>query len=116
MIGCRLVPESTRWLRMKGRLHEAMALFTKMARVNGREFKNKELQLSTQSHLKISKSTIADLFQPSSVAIYTIIQGAAWCVFSFSILNNCCISNDSFISDNGCIPERSCSVIINESI
>ena len=86
MIDCRLVPESTRWLRMKGRLNEAMALFTKMARVNGREVKNKELQLRAQSHQKISRSTIADLFQPASVAIYTIIQGAAWCVFSFSIL------------------------------
>jgi len=56
-----------------------MAIFTEMARVNGREINNKELQLSSHDQLKMSRSTIADLFQPFSIAIYTIIQGAAWC-------------------------------------
>jgi len=90
-----LIPESTRWLRMKGRVNEAMAIFTEMARVNGREINNKELQLSSHDQLKMSRSTIADLFQPFSIAIYTIIQGAAWCVFSFSISYNSCISDNS---------------------
>ena len=79
----RLVPESTRWLRMKGKLTEAMVIFNKMAKVNGRVLRNEEVIPNSQSQSTISKSTIADLFQPFSIAIYTLIQGAAWCVFYF---------------------------------
>ena len=66
---------------MKGKLNEAMVIFNKMAKTNGKTLKNEELIPNSESQTTISKSTIADIFRPLSIAIYTLIQAAAWCVF-----------------------------------
>ncbi|XP_066923418.1 solute carrier family 22 member 3-like [Clytia hemisphaerica] len=67
----RLVPESVRWLRLKGKSEEAVNIFKRMAKWNGKEL-DPALQLSKGNASKEMSSPL-DLFRPKKVAINTFI-------------------------------------------
>ena len=71
----RFVPESVRYLRVNGRLDESMAIFAKIAKVNGRQMPDGYLLPPEDCQVK---SSILDLFRPFSLAINTFIQMFAW--------------------------------------
>eukprot|EP00112_Aurelia_sp_Birch-Aquarium-sp1_P004644 Seg1526.1 transcript_id=Seg1526.1/GoldUCD/mRNA.D3Y31 product="Solute carrier family 22 member 2" protein_id=Seg1526.1/GoldUCD/D3Y31 len=77
MLNWSYIPESVRWLRMKGRLDEAMDIFKEIARVNGKTLCNEEI-LPPESNGDKSKSTITDVMKHSALTVGLFIQILAW--------------------------------------
>ncbi|XP_065064344.1 solute carrier family 22 member 3-like isoform X2 [Rhopilema esculentum] len=92
MLSWRYVPESVRWLRMKGRLDEAMQVLKEIARANKRDISNMEI-IPVENNFN-SKSTIADLFRSPVLALYTAIQIFAWLVSGITFYGVSLASSD----------------------
>ena len=73
-----LTPESVRWLRVKGHIHEAEAILERLARVNKKEIPNGTSLSTLPKQTNEKKASCLDLFRPASNAISTIIQCYAW--------------------------------------
>ena len=71
----RYIPESIRWLRVKGRLEEAKAVLAEVARVNGRPIPEEELMPSAEQS---SNASFIDIFRPFVLGINTLIQCFSW--------------------------------------
>ena len=74
----KFVPESVRWLRLKGKFDEALDVFQRIADWNGRKL-NPNATVSKIIDEKRSSNPM-ELFRNKQMAIKTIIQGFAWMV------------------------------------
>lgn len=73
------VPESIRWLRVKGRADEVLKIFQKIAQWNGKEL-NPKLALTPIKAVGNHRSSPADLFRGREMTIKTLAQGFVWMV------------------------------------
>ena len=73
------VPESVRWLLVKGRQNEAEEIFNKMAKRNQRSFQPGVLTVDSHE-IELISSSFKDLFRPLTIAVKTGIQCYAWFV------------------------------------
>ena len=74
----KFVPESVRWLRLKGKVNEAIEIFEKIADWNGKEM-NPNAKIARVAVAKNSTSPM-DLFRTKRLALRTLLQGFAWMV------------------------------------
>uniref|UniRef100_A0A7M5WT68 Major facilitator superfamily (MFS) profile domain-containing protein n=1 Tax=Clytia hemisphaerica TaxID=252671 RepID=A0A7M5WT68_9CNID len=74
----KFIPESVRWLRLKGKIEEALEIFQRIADWNGRKL-NPNASLSMVQGVEHSSNPL-DLFKTKRMAIKTLIQGFAWMV------------------------------------
>lgn len=77
LLSYKFVPESVRWLRLKGRLDEALEIFKTMAKFNGRKF---NINATLRPVSGQSKSSPLELFITKRMAIRTSLQGFVWMV------------------------------------
>eukprot|EP00112_Aurelia_sp_Birch-Aquarium-sp1_P026069 Seg900.11 transcript_id=Seg900.11/GoldUCD/mRNA.D3Y31 product="Solute carrier family 22 member 13" protein_id=Seg900.11/GoldUCD/D3Y31 len=75
----KFIPESARWLHLKGRKDEVDELLRKIARVNKKEYPEVEVIEVTQDADEGLKHFF-HLFTPKKIALRSIIQGYAWIV------------------------------------
>ncbi|GFO17498.1 solute carrier family 22 member 21 [Plakobranchus ocellatus] len=91
ILGYFYVPESLRYLTVKGRLEEAESVVAKIARTNGKPFppKTSEIlqavaQKEREVHENEAQYTYLDLFRDAYIARITLIFCFEW--FSFSVI------------------------------
>ena len=72
------VPESIRFLRVKGRMDEARQTLQKIARWNKRTIPANVQLTHADSNVIAHKANPIDLFRTKTMAIKTLIQGYAW--------------------------------------
>ena len=77
LLAYKFVPESVRWLRLKGKLDEALEIFETMAKFNGRKF---NINATMRPVSGKSKSSPLELFKTKRMAIRTSLQGFVWMV------------------------------------
>ncbi|XP_065064675.1 solute carrier family 22 member 15-like [Rhopilema esculentum] len=75
----KFIPESTRWLHVNGRTDEAVAIFRKIAKFNGKELPDITLK-PVPMDCSPGLTHYLHLFKPKKVAIRSLIQGCAWVV------------------------------------
>ena len=75
----RFIPESVRWLNLKGRQEEAMKILRRIAKFNKREIPS-EITLKSQSREGKTSGSLFDLFKPMYMAKQTLVQFYAWYV------------------------------------
>ena len=74
------VPESCRWLRVKGKADQAMLIMQRAAKWNRKTFP-KDVKLSAPPFIKHTSTTsVVDLFSSCKVATSTSIQCFAWLI------------------------------------
>ena len=73
----RFIPESARWLHLKGRKYEVTELLKRIARVNKKEYPDVAVIEVTQDADEGLKHFF-HLFTPKKIALRSIIQGYAW--------------------------------------
>lgn len=74
----KFVPESVRYLRVKGELDEALDVFKLIARWNRVDFPSNLTIEPPPAIIKHHRSTPLDLFRTPSIAFKTVIQGIAY--------------------------------------
>ena len=74
----KFVPESVRWLRLKGRFNKALEVFETIADWNGKQM-NPNAKIARVAVVKDSTSPM-DLFRTRRLAFKTLLQGFAWMV------------------------------------
>ena len=72
-----LTPESLRWLLVKGKMKEAEKLYRKIARVNGKELPEEELEIDTVIDAK-RLGDFRDLFKTKVLTKTTLISCFCW--------------------------------------
>ena len=78
----KFVPESIRWLQVRGKQKKAMDICKKIAKFNKKEIPT-GIALSTRSEVVFNhKSNPIDIFRTRKRAISSVIQGFAWFVIS----------------------------------
>ncbi|CAD7092119.1 unnamed protein product [Hermetia illucens] len=100
-----LLPESPRWLLLRGRIAEAAEILKKGAQMNGLPDENIEADLIKESKKKkssnakpVAKGTIIDLFRTPPLALETVIVCFVW--FSFGLYFYGCAQYMGHISGN----------------
>ena len=73
----RYVPESLRWLQLKGRHEEVGAIFQKISRVNKRDMPDYELN-DVKDETQQGLTHFLNIFRPKKIAIRSLIQGYLW--------------------------------------
>ena len=73
----RLIPESTRWLRVNGKSKEAVDILKRIAKFNKKNIPDFELAVVKQDTSK-GTGNYLDLFRPKKIAFRSVIQGYAW--------------------------------------
>ena len=71
------IPESTRWLHVNGRTDEVVAIFRRIAKVNGKELPDITLK-PVPMDCSPGLTHYLHLFKPKKIAIRSLIQGFAW--------------------------------------
>ena len=80
LLSYSFVPESIRWLRVKGRIDEALKIFQTIARWNGKELDPKLSLAPIKTGNHRTSSSPADLFRGREMTIKTLSQGFVWMV------------------------------------
>ena len=82
MLFYRFVPESARWLRLRGRVEEALEIFKRISKWNRHHLDECTLlqAICTDTISNNNKSKPSDLFKTSRGTMKTLIQGYAWLV------------------------------------
>jgi len=75
----KFIPESVRWLNLKGRREQAMEILRRIAKFNKKEIPD-EITLKSQKVQGQSSSSFLDLFKPFRMAMQTLVQFYAWTV------------------------------------
>ena len=78
LLSYKFVPESVRWLRLKGKFEEALEIFKMIADWNGKKI-NPDVKISRVTVAKNSSSPM-DLFKTKHMALKTTLQGFVWMV------------------------------------
>ncbi|XP_041378319.1 solute carrier family 22 member 4-like [Gigantopelta aegis] len=83
VIGCFFMPESIRWLAVKGRVSEAKALVTRIARINGRPepdttILEKIAAEEQRNHAMLMTYSYLDLFRTRQLVKTTLILCFSW--------------------------------------
>ncbi|XP_066928941.1 organic cation transporter protein-like [Clytia hemisphaerica] len=88
----KFVPESVRWLRLKGRFDEALDIFQKVADWNGKTL-DPNAKIARVLVVKNHASPI-DLFKTKKLAKKTLLQGFAWLVNGMAYYGISLAAND----------------------
>ncbi|XP_065062349.1 organic cation transporter-like protein isoform X1 [Rhopilema esculentum] len=75
------IPESARWLHVNGRNDEALAIFRKIAKCNGKELPEVQLK-KIEEDCSTGIKHYLYLFKPAKIATRSLIQGYTWMVCS----------------------------------
>ena len=75
---CRIVPESARWLIIRGRLSEAEDILTNIARKNGISVPKILLQVSRPMSVIGNRYGCLDLFSNLKIAKITVVLFYLW--------------------------------------
>ncbi|XP_057314092.1 solute carrier family 22 member 3-like [Hydractinia symbiolongicarpus] len=76
----KFIPESVRWLRLHGKVDEAMNILENIAKWNKREIPSGVRICSAPKSVEAHKSSPLDLFKTRRMAIKTLTQGYGWMV------------------------------------
>ena len=80
----RYIPESIRWLRVKGRTEDVKSIINRMARTNKKKLDELEIK-EFQQEKSHGLSYLLDLFRPRKLAVQSLIHGYAWYVNERSV-------------------------------
>ena len=78
MFSCRIVPESARWLVIRGRLAEAEDILSNIARKNGIAVPKVLLQVSPPMSVVGNRYGCLDLFSNLKIAKITLVLFYLW--------------------------------------
>ncbi|XP_065060634.1 organic cation transporter-like protein [Rhopilema esculentum] len=73
------IPESARWLHVNGRNDEALAIFRKIAKCNGKELPEVQLK-KIEDNCSSGIKHYLHLFKPAKIAVRSLLQGYTWMV------------------------------------
>ena len=74
----RFIPESARWLNLKGRTEEVRAILLRIALINKKKLPDNVEIVSMKLDESIGIKHFQHLFTPKKIAVRSLIQGYAW--------------------------------------
>ena len=93
----RFIPESVRWLNLRGRQEEAMKILRRIAKFNKKEIPS-EITLKSQTGEGKTSGNFVDLLKPLYMAKQTSVQFYAWYVSrNWSIAVSCILFSLKFL-------------------
>ena len=72
------MPESARWLNLKGRTEEVREILQRIALVNKKKLPDDVEIVSMKLDASIGMKHFLNLFTPKKIAVRSLIQGYAW--------------------------------------
>ena len=73
-----LIPESLRWLLVKGKMEEAEKLYRRIARMNGKTLPAEGLEIDTATDAQTRLGDFRDLFKTRHLTKTTLISWFCW--------------------------------------